>query len=74
VVLFNKGALATNVTLHVGGTGDFGSSDLYPAGIDGPVHVRNLLEQQDVAAAHTGPLTMLVPPTDAIMLQLRPAF
>ena len=40
VVLFNKGELAANVTLHVGGSGDYGSSDFYPAGIDGPYNVR----------------------------------
>ena len=39
VVLFNKGELAANVTLHVGGSGDYGSSDFYPAGIDGPYNV-----------------------------------
>jgi len=73
VVLFNKGTIATNVTLHVAGTGDYGMSDFYPAGIDGPYHVRDLLQQQDVATAHLGPLTTTVPPTDAVMLQIRRA-
>ena len=46
-------------------------SDFYTARIDGPYHVRDLLKQQDVATTHLGPLTTAIPPTDAVMLQIR---
>ena len=75
VVLFNKGDVATNVTLRIAGHGDYGESDIYPAGVDGTIVVRDLLKKEDLPArAHPlGELTMLVPPTDAVMLQVRAA-
>lgn len=75
VVLFNKGDVATNVTLKISGLGDYGESDIYPAGVDGKMVVRDLLKKEDLPArAHMfGELTMLVPPTDAVMLQIRAA-
>lgn len=73
VVLFNKGDVATNVTLKISGSGDYGESDLYPAGVDGPCVVRDLLKRKDLPSrAHLlGMLTLVVPPTDAVMLQIR---
>ena len=75
VVLFNKGDVATNVTLRIAGHGDYGESDIYPAGVDSKMVVRDLLKKEDLPArAHSlGELTMLVPPTDAVMLQIRAA-
>lgn len=71
VVMFNKGDAATQVVLQMAGDGAGG--DLYPAAITGPYEVRDLLLQKDLGV-HVGHLQMMVPATDAVMLQIVPKF
>ena len=66
VVLFNKGAANTTVTLYPGG---WMSSDFYPASIEGEYEVRDLLAQKDLGV-HRGDFVMDIPAEDAVMLQI----
>ena len=71
-VLFNKGSESATVAVSVGSAGgDHGSSDFYPAQISGNFSVRDLLLRQDLGVFH-GSFSAVVPPTDALMVQIVP--
>jgi len=73
-VLFNKGSVnATTVAVQVAAAGgDHGNSDFYPAQISGRFAVRDLLLQKDLGVFR-GSYSQLVPPQDAVMIQITPA-